>query len=128
MITVGLYQGSTLGLYLFSLVMTELTRRIQEEVPWCMLFAEDVLIDETREGLNAKLELWRGVLESNGFRLSRTKTKYMECKFSQNRSRNKGVVRIDNQEMPQSDHFCFLGSIIDKEGDIVNDVAHRIRA
>ena len=109
--------------------MDELTRRILEEVPWCMLFADDVvLIDETREGVNAKLELWRGVLESNGFRISRTKTKYMECKFSQNRSRNERVVRIDNQDIPQSDHFRYLDSIMHKEGDIVDDVAHRIRA
>ncbi|MES6771991.1 reverse transcriptase family protein, partial [Cutibacterium acnes] len=69
-ITVGLHQGSTLSPYLFVLVMDELTRRIQEEVPWCMLFTDDVvLIDETREGVNAKLELWRGVLKSKGFRI-----------------------------------------------------------
>ena len=48
-----------------------------------MLFADDIiLVDETRAGVNAKLELWRQTLESRGFRLSRTKTKYMECKFS----------------------------------------------
>ena len=87
--------------YLFVLVMDELTRRIHEEVSWCMLFANDVvLIDETREEVNAKLELWMDVLESNGFRINRTKTEYMECKFSQNMSRNKGVVRIDNQDIP----------------------------
>ena len=97
-------------------------------MPWCMLFADDVvLIDETREGVNAKLELWRGVLESKGFRISRTKTEYMECKFSQNRSRNEGVVKIDNQDIPQSDQFRYLGSIMHKKRDIVDDVAHRIR-
>ena len=98
-------------------------------MPWCMLFSDDVvLIDETREGVNAKLELWRGVLESNGFRISWTKTEYMECKFSQNRSRNEGVVRIDNQDIPQSGHFRYLGSIMHKEEDIVDDVVHGIRA
>lgn len=99
-ITVGLHQGLALSPCLFVLVMDELTRSIQEEVPWCMLFADDVvLIDETREGVNAKLELWRGVLESKGFRISQTKTEYMECKFSQNRSRNEGGVKIDNQDI-----------------------------
>jgi hypothetical protein len=40
-----------------------------------MLFADDVvLIDETRVGINRKLELGRQTLESKRFRLSRTKT------------------------------------------------------
>ena len=40
-----------------------------------MLFADDiVLVDETRAGVNAKLELWRQTLESRGFKLSRAKT------------------------------------------------------
>jgi len=35
--------------------MDELIRAIQDEIPWCMLFAVDiVLIDETRAGVNAK--------------------------------------------------------------------------
>jgi len=39
--------------------MYELTRAIQAEIPWCILFADDiVLVDETRAGVNAKLELW----------------------------------------------------------------------
>ena len=39
-----------------------------------MLFANDiVLVDETRAGVNAKLELWRQTLESRDFRLSRAK-------------------------------------------------------
>jgi len=40
-----------------------------------MLFADDiVLIDETRDGVNTKLERWRDTLEARGFRLSRSKT------------------------------------------------------
>lgn len=55
--------------------MDELTRSIQEEVPWCRLFVDDVvLIDETKEGVNAKLESWRDALESRGLGISRTKT------------------------------------------------------
>ncbi|XP_070050175.1 uncharacterized protein [Nicotiana tomentosiformis] len=63
--------------------MDALTHHIQGEVPWCMLFGDDiVLIDETRDGVNERLEVWRQTLESKGFKLSRTKTKYLECKFS----------------------------------------------
>ena len=38
---------------------------MQGEIPWCMLFADDVvLVDESRAGVNRKLELWRCTLES----------------------------------------------------------------
>ena len=43
--------------------MDELIRAIHDEIPWCMLFTNDiVLIDETKAGVNAKLELWRQTL------------------------------------------------------------------
>jgi hypothetical protein len=63
--------------------MDEITNDIQEDIPWCMLFVDDVvLIDENRIGVNQKLQLRRQTLESKGFRISRTKTKYMRCQFS----------------------------------------------
>ena len=53
-ISVGLHQGSALSPYLFAIVVDELTKHVQEDVPWCMLFADDiVLVDETKEGVMA---------------------------------------------------------------------------
>ncbi|CAL5326496.1 unnamed protein product [Camellia sinensis] len=102
---------------------------ITDDVPWCMLFADDiVLVDETREGVNTKLEIWRKALESKGFRISRTKTEYMECKFSNSNNESRGEVKIENQELPKSEHFRYLGSIITTAGEIDADVAHRIKA
>jgi Reverse transcriptase (RNA-dependent DNA polymerase) len=70
-IKIRLHQGSTLSQYIFTLVMNEITNDIQGDIPWCMLFVDDVvLIDESRIGVNQKLELWRQTLESNGFRLN----------------------------------------------------------
>ena len=52
-------------MFLFTIVMDELTEGIHYEVPWCIVFADNiVLIDETRDGLNNKLELWGHALES----------------------------------------------------------------
>jgi hypothetical protein len=127
-ITVGLHQGSALSPYLFALVMDELTRHIQEDIPWCMLFADDiVLVDETASGVKTKLEIWREALESKGFRISRSKTEYMVCKFSDTRSEYEERVMIQDQEIPKRDHFRYLGSIISQDGEIADDVTHRIQ-
>ncbi|KAF3619609.1 putative thioredoxin Y1, chloroplastic-like [Capsicum annuum] len=125
----GLHQGSTLSPFLFALVMDVLTRRIQGEVPWCMLFADDVvLIDETRGGVNDKLEVWRQTLESKGFRVSRSKTEYVECKFNDVRRENEVVVKLEAQEVCKRDKFKYLGSVIQSNGEIDEDVSHRIGA
>ncbi|KAK9157750.1 hypothetical protein Scep_004324 [Stephania cephalantha] len=127
-ITIGLHQGSALSPYLFTLVIDELTRHIQEDIPWCMLFADDiVLVDETKDGVNKKLELWRNTLESKGFKLSRTKTEYMHCEFRNTRHRDDGVVKLGEVEVPKVNHFRYLGSIIQNDGNIENDVTHRIQ-
>ncbi|XP_019261048.1 PREDICTED: uncharacterized protein LOC109239007 [Nicotiana attenuata] len=58
-VIMGLHQGSALSQFLFALVMDALTHHVQGEVPWCMLFADDiVLIEETRSGVNERLEVW----------------------------------------------------------------------
>jgi hypothetical protein len=55
--------------------MDDITNDIQGDIHWYMLFVDDVvLIDESRIGVDQKLELWRQTLESNSFRLSITKT------------------------------------------------------
>jgi len=57
-ITIRLHQGSALSPFLFAILKDELTRAIQAQIPWSMLFADDiVLVDETRVGINAKLDL-----------------------------------------------------------------------
>ena len=57
-IIIGLHQGSVLSPFLFAIMMDKLIRAIHDKISWCMLFAYDiVLVDETRAGINAKLEL-----------------------------------------------------------------------
>ncbi|OIT05985.1 hypothetical protein A4A49_31582 [Nicotiana attenuata] len=67
----GLHQGSALTPFLFALAVDALTHHIQGVVPWFMLFADDiVLIDDTRDDVDERLEVWRQILESKGFKLS----------------------------------------------------------
>ena len=128
-IKIGLHQGSSLSPYLFTLVLDVLTGHIQDVVPKCMLFADDiVLIGESREEVNCKLEIWREALESKGFRLSRSKTEYMECKFNKRQTNNNLEVKIGEHIIPKVSSFKYLGSIIQSNGEIDGDVIHRIQA
>ena len=43
-ITIGLHQGSTLSHFLFAIVIDEITKSIHENIPWCMLFADDIVL------------------------------------------------------------------------------------
>jgi hypothetical protein len=77
-----------------------------------MLFADDVvLIDESRTGVDQKLELWRQTLEARGFRLSRSKMEYMKCDFSAT-TQEEGDVRLDGQVVPKKNTLHYLGSML----------------
>ncbi|VAH29971.1 unnamed protein product [Triticum turgidum subsp. durum] len=72
-----------LGSYLL-----KVTRDIQGDIPWCMLFADDVvLVDYSRRGVNRKLEPWKQTLEWKVFRLGRTKTEYTSVLLGMGRRR-----------------------------------------
>ena len=43
-IKIGLHQGLALSPHPFALVMDEVTRNIQGDISWCMLFADDIVL------------------------------------------------------------------------------------
>ena len=51
----------------------------------------------------------------------------MKFNFSKSRNRDKRVVRLVGQDIPKSSIFWYYGSIIHKDGEIEDDVNHRIR-
>lgn len=62
-IEMGLYQESELSPFLFAPVIDKLTQNIKDEVSRYMLFVDDiVLIDETGNRVNVRLEVWRQTL------------------------------------------------------------------
>ena len=78
-----------------------------------VLFVDDIVfIDETKSEVNAKLEIWGEALESKGFKIRRTKTKYIKYNFSGSRNTNEEIVKIASQEIRRSKKFRYLRSII----------------
>ena len=77
--------------------------------------------------MNQKLELWRETLESKCFRLSRTKTEYMRCDFGTT-TREEEDVSLEGQIVPKKDIFRYFRSMLQRDGDIDEDVSHRIKA
>lgn len=71
---------------------------------------------------------WRQTLESKSFKLSRTKTEYMECKFSNGTQEGNMEVRLDTQVIPKRGSFKYLGFIIQGNGEIDEDVTNSIGA
>jgi hypothetical protein len=61
-------------------------------------------------------------LEAKGFRLSRFKTEYMKCDFSAT-TQEEGDVRLVGHVIPR-----YLGSMLQKNWDIDEDVSQRIKS
>jgi hypothetical protein len=51
----------------------------------------------------------------------------MRCQFS-GENLDDGDVSLDGRVVPMSDTFRYLGSMLQREGKIDEDVSHRIRA
>ena len=128
-ITIGVHQGSALSHFLFAIIMDKIMKSFHEKIPWCMLFADDiVLIDEIKKGVNTKSELWRQTLKAQGFRLSRSKIEHMEYKFRKRKNIKQCMITLDGQKILVTKCFKYLGSIIQKDRKIDGDINHRIKA
>ena len=126
-IEVGLHQGSALSPFLFILIMDTITDDIDEDSPWTMLFADDlVLCDRDSERVEERLECWREHLEDAGLKLSRTKTEYMSPQEDSRKLRLKNYNQEDYAELPAVSHFKYLGTTIDREGGCGAEIVKRI--
>ena len=93
-----------------------------------MLFAKDIiLIEESQEDVNCKLEIWRETFESKDFHLSRNNKKYMEYKFNNWQINDNLEVKIREHVIPKVLNFRYFESIIQNNRKIDRDVTHRIQ-
>jgi len=64
--------------------------------------------------------------ESRGFRVSRSKIEYLHCCLS-GRVDEGGEVTLGGRSTTKIDKFKHLGSIIQENGDIDEDISQRIK-
>lgn len=103
--------------------MDVLLEEVTKEAPWSMLFADDiVLVSESREELQENLELWKGLLEDYGLKVSRQITEYMEYKAIQG-----GDLFMQNHKLPKVEAFKYLGYVAE-DGGLDKEIDHRIQA
>ena len=77
-VTVGVHQGSVLGLLLFAIVMEAVSRECCIGCPWELLYADDLIImSNNLEDLQIQLQAWRTSLDTWGLRANVGKTKVL---------------------------------------------------
>ncbi|KAE8674435.1 Detected protein of unknown function [Hibiscus syriacus] len=127
-VEIGLHQGSALSPYIFVLIMDDIYCATPDGVPWCMLFAENiVLVAETKNELSRRLTTWKTASEEKGLKINIEKTGYLCSNFSGNQNNEDVEVCIEGHVLPSNDCFKYLGSMIHKDGGVDDDVTHRIK-
>ena len=128
-VNVGLHQGSVLSPFLFVTLMDVLTEDLQLELPWTVLYADDIMLCmiETEE-LNIRLEEWRQKLEDRGLRINRIKTECMNCIFEEDEEgENRIDLEIDSDWIKEVPVFKYLGSMISSDGNMEREITNRIQ-
>ena len=80
-VEVELHQGSAFSLSLFAIMMDSITENSRKEVPWQMMFADDVVLcAREKDVLELKLIQRR---DKRGMKVSRAKTECMRLNGTQ---------------------------------------------
>ncbi|KAK6745004.1 hypothetical protein RB195_011613 [Necator americanus] len=124
-VQVGVHQGSSLPLLLSILCMDTITKEIQKQHPWTLLFTDDVMLaSESRDDLQKQVQSWKDRLQHYGLRLSNSKTGYMEC----GPRIEDGSIRVDGTELNKVNCFKYLGSKATCTSEIDQEDRARVNA
>ena len=108
-VKVGLHQVSESSPFLFAVIMDRLTDEVRRELPWTMLFADDIVIcEETREEVEQRLESWRYAFERRGMKVIRSKAEYL---FITGKNVDE-TVKMKDAKVPRVKEFKYLGSMM----------------
>ena len=120
-IQVGVHQGSALSPFLFIVVMDTLVNEIKSEIPWELIFADDIaLMAETAEELQEKVWKWQGALEKGGLKMNARKS---EVLVTERGGRTEAEIQdAHGTKLEQRARFKYVGSVIAAEGEVMKGV------
>ena len=96
---------------------------INEQLPWCMLFADDIVPCSTRrEQAERKLEEWRRAMEEWGLEISRKKTGYLGCTEHQDVE-----IYLQGETVKRVKTFTYLISTLTEDGELDAEVTIRVQ-
>ena len=96
----------------------------QRASPWCMLFADDIVLCSTRRyHVERKLEEWRRAMEERGLKIIRRKTEYLECNDHQY-----AEIHLQGETVKRVKTFTYLGSTLAEDGELDAEVTHRVQS
>ena len=102
------------------MILDVMGRGIDEQPPWCMLFADDIVLCSTRrDHVERKLEEWRRAMVERGLKIIIRKTEYWgTTNINMQRS-----SYMERQYLKRVNTFTYLGStLVDAE------VTHRVQS
>lgn len=101
-----------------------LTEVVRENPPWCVLYADDVVIlAKSKNALQAKVERWRETLESGGLKISRSKTEYMTTDLDGDQD---AMIQIGGRDLKRVTSFKYLGSVAQASSELEKEINLRI--
>ena len=96
--------------------------------PWCMLYADDIVLCGTRrEVVEKKLEEWRRAMEDRGLKINRKKTVYLRFNVDGNLDGNSDI-NIRGKNLERVNTFKYLGATLTENGDLDAEMTHRIQS
>jgi len=103
--------------------MDVLAQDINEDSPWAMLFADDlVLCDSNRKRLERRLEIWREEIEAAGLKISQKKTEHLTAVGDQENIRMKKYGSQEMESLPKCSQFKYVGTAIHQDGGYQREV------
>ena len=111
------------------MIMDVLARGIKDISPWCMLYADDIVLRGTRSDVVEKrLEEWRRAMEDRGLKINRKKTVYLRFNVDRDLDDGNSDVNIQGENLERVNTFKYLGATLAENGDLDAEMTHRIQS